>query len=149
METTLVLVKPDAVQRGFVGNILNRIENKGLSIVGMKLVKINREMADRHYAEHIGKPFFDGLVKFITSSPVVAMAVRGENAVGVVRVLMGETDPKTASPGTVRGDLGLSIGMNLIHGSESIESAERELEIYFESSEIIDYQRTMDEWIIE
>ncbi len=149
METTLVLVKPDAVQRGFVGNILNRIENKGLSIVGMKLVKINREMADRHYAEHIGKPFFDGLVKFITSSPVVAVAVRGENAVGVVRVLMGETDPKTASPGTVRGDLGLSIGMNLIHGSDSIESAERELEIYFESSEIIDYQRTMDEWIIE
>jgi len=149
LETTLVLVKPDAVQRGFVGNILNRIENKGLSIVGMKLVKINREMADRHYAEHIGKPFFDGLVKFITSSPVVAVAVRGENAVGVVRVLMGETDPKTASPGTVRGDLGLSIGMNLIHGSDSIESAERELEIYFESSEIIDYQRTMDEWIIE
>ena len=149
METTLVLVKPDAVQRGFVGNILNRIENKGLSIVGMKLVKINREMADRHYAEHIGKPFFDGLVKFITSSPVVAVAVRGENAVGVVRVLMGETAPKTASPGTVRGDLGLSIGMNLIHGSDSIESAERELEIYFESSEIIDYQRTMDEWIIE
>jgi nucleoside-diphosphate kinase len=142
-------VKPDAVQRGFVGNILNRIENKGLSIVGMKLVKINREMADRHYAEHIGKPFFDGLVKFITSSPVVAVAVRGENAVGVVRVLMGETDPKTASPGTVRGDLGLSIGMNLIHGSDSIESAEIELEIYFESSEIIDYQRTMDEWIIE
>ena len=134
METTLVLVKPDAVQRGFVGNILNRIENKGLSIVGMKLVKINREMADRHYAEHIGKPFFDGLVKFITSSPVVAVAVRGENAGGVVRVLMGETDPKTASPGTVRGDLGLSIGMNLIHGSDSIESAERELEIYFESS---------------
>ena len=149
METTLVLVKPDAVQRGFVGNILNRIENKGLSIVGMKLVKINREMADRHYAEHIGKPFFDGLVMFITSSPVVAVAVRGENAVGVVRVLMGETDPKTASPGTVRGELGLSIGMNLIHGSDSIESAERELEIYFESSEIIDYQRTMDEWIIE
>ena len=149
METTLVLVKPDAVQRGFVGNILNRIENKGLSIVGMKLVKINREMADRHYAEHIGKPFFDGLVKFITSSPVVAVAVRGENAVGVVRVLMGETDPKTASPGTVRGDLGLSIGMNLVHGSDSIESAEREMEIYFESSEIIDYQRTMDEWIIE
>ena len=149
METTLVLVKPDAVQRGFVGNILNRIENKGLSIVGMKLVKINREMADRHYAEHIGKPFFDGLVKFITSSPVVAVAVRGENAVGVVRVLMGETDPKTASPGTVRGELGLSDGMNLIHGSDSIESAERELEIYFESSEIIDYQRTMDERIIE
>ena len=148
METTLVLVKPDAVQRGFVGNILNRIENKGLSIVGMKLVKIDRDMADRHYAEHIGKPFFDDLVKFITSSPVVAVAVRGENAVKVMRVLMGETDPKAASPGTVRGDLGLSIGMNLIHGSDSIESAERELEIYFESSEIIDYQRTMDEWII-
>lgn len=149
METTLVLVKPDAVQRGFVGNILNRIETKGLSIVGMKLVKIDRDMADRHYAEHIGKPFFDDLVKFITSSPVVAVAVRGENAVGVVRVLMGGTDPKAASPGTVRGDLGLSIGMNLIHGSDSIESAERELEIYFESSEIIDYQRAMDEWIIE
>ena len=149
METTLVLVKPDAVQRGFVGNILNRIENKGLSIVGMKLVKIDRDMADCHYAEHIGKPFFDDLVRFITSSPVVAVAVRGENAVGVVRVLMGETDPKTASPGTVRGDLGISIGMNLIHGSDSIESAERELGIYFESSEIIDYQRTMDEWIIE
>ena len=149
METTLVLVKPDAVQRGFVGNILNRIENKGLSIVGMKLVKIDRDMADRHYAEHIGKSFFDDLVKFITSSPVVAVAVRGENAVKVMRVLMGETDPKAASPGTVRGDLGLSIGMNLIHGSDSIESAKRELEIYFESSEIIDYQRTMDEWIIE
>ena len=149
METTLVLMKPDAVQRGFVGNILNRIENRGLSIVGMKLVRVDRDMAGRHYAEHIGKPFFDDLVRFITSSPVVAVAVRGDKAVGVVRTLIGETDPKAASPGTVRGDLGLSIGMNLIHGSDSIVSAERELDIYFESSEIIDYQRTMDEWIIE
>ena len=149
MERTLVLIKPDAVQRGLIGEIISRLENKGLSIAGMKLMRISEELAGRHYGEHVGKPFFDSLVSFITSSPLIALAVEGENAVEVSRNLMGATNPKDAAPGTIRGDYGLTIGMNIIHGSDSLESAERELAIFFESSEIIAYDRAIDAWIIE
>ncbi len=149
MQKTLLLVKPDGVQRGLVGQIVSRIEQKGLKLVGLKLMKVSKELANQHYGEHIGKPFFNDLVDFITSSPIVAMAVEGDNAVQVMRVIMGTTNPQEASPGTIRGDFGMTIGMNLIHGSDSAESAERELSLFFNSEEILDYQREVDKWVIE
>ncbi len=149
MQKTLLLVKPDGVQRGLVGQIVSRIEQKGLKLVGLKLMKVSQELANQHYSEHIGKPFFNDLVDFITSSPIVAMAVEGDNAVQVMRVIMGTTNPQEASPGTIRGDFGMTIGMNLIHGSDSAESAERELSLFFNSEEILDYQREVDKWVIE
>ena len=141
MERTLILLKPDAVQRGLVGGLISRLEAKGLKLVGMKLIAVDRELANRHYGEHVGKPFFDGLVAFITSSPVVAIVAEGENAVEVVRRLMGATSPLDAAPGTVRGDLAMSIGMNLVHGSDSLESASREIDLFFEPSEVLSYDR--------
>ena len=148
MERTLVLLKPDAVQRGLVGQIVARLEGRGLKFVAMKLMSISYDLALRHYAEHTGKPFFDGLVKFITSGPVVAMVAEGEDVVEVVRVTMGATNPQDAAPGTVRGDLAVSIGLNLIHGSDSAQSAEREIELFFSADEIIEYRRDIDGWII-
>ncbi|MCI0791539.1 MAG: nucleoside-diphosphate kinase, partial [Chloroflexi bacterium] len=117
--------------------------------VAMKLMKVSEDLAHRHYGEHVGKPFFDGLVKFITSSPIVAMVVEGENAVEVVRNAIGATNPTQAGPGTIRGDLALTIGMNLIHGSDSLESARREIDIFFQPQEIVEYSRNVDAWIIE
>ena len=149
METTLILVKPDGVQRGLVGEVIGRLERKGLRISGLKMIQASEELANKHYGEHLGKPFFDSLVSFITSSPLIALAVEGENAVEVSRNLMGATNPKEAAPGTIRGDYGLTIGMNIIHGSDSLESAERELAIFFESSEILAYDKAIDTWIIE
>ena len=149
METTLILIKPDGVQRGLIGEIINRLERKGLKIVGMKLMQASDVTSNLHYAEHVGNPFFGSLVDFITSSPLVALAVHGDNAVDVSRKLMGSTNPQEADPGTIRGDFGMTIGMNLIHGSDSPESAKRELEIFFEESEIVTFNRTLDEWIIE
>ena len=149
MERTLVLIKPDAVQRGLIGEITSRLENKGLKISGMKLMIVSEELAGRHYGEHVGKPFFDALVNFITSSPIVALAVDGDNAVAVVRNVMGATNPQDAANGSIRGDLGLSIGMNLIHGSDSPTSSERELALFFDESELLDYDRDVDNWIIE
>ena len=149
MERTLVLIKPDAVQRGLIGEITSRLENKGLKISGMKLMKVSEELAGRHYGEHVGKPFFDALVNFITSSPIVALAVDGDNAVAVVRNVRGATNPQDAANGSIRGDLGLSIGMNLIHGSDSPTSSERELALFFDESELLDYDRDVDNWIIE
>ena len=149
MERTLVLIKPDAVQRGLIGEITSRLENKGLKISGMKLMKVSEELAGRHYGEHVGKPFFDALVNFITSSPIVALAVDGDNAVAVVRNVMGATNPQDAANGSIRGDLGLSIGMNLIHGSDSVESANRELKIFFDDNELYSYNKNIDEWILE
>ena len=149
MERTLVLIKPDAVQRGLIGEITSRLENKGLKISGMKLMKVSEELAGIHYGEHVGKPFFDALVNFITSSPIVALAVEGDNAVAVVRNVMGATNPQDAANGSIRGDLGLSIGMNLIHGSDSPTSSERELALFFDESELLDYDRDVDNWIIE
>ena len=131
MEQTLVLVKGDGVKRRLIGEIVRRLENKGLDIRAMKLMDVNRELAEEHYAEHSEKPFFEELVEFITSTPVVAMTVEGEGAIGTVRNLMGATNPANAAPGTIRGDLALSMPDNLVHGSDSPESAERELGLFF------------------
>ncbi|HAE32535.1 MAG: nucleoside-diphosphate kinase [Chloroflexi bacterium] len=149
MEKTLVLVKPDGVQRGLVGKIISRLENKGFRLAALKLMNVSRKLAEEHYGEHVDKPFFGNLVRFITSSPIVAMAIEGENAVQVVRTTMGLTNPQEASPGTIRGDFALTIGMNLIHGSDSGESAVRELDLFFGPSEILEYSRDVERWIIE
>ena len=149
METTLVLLKPDAVQRGLTGEVISRFEGRGLKIVGMKLMRMDRAFAGRHYGEHEGKPFFDGLVDFITSGPIVAMALEGLNAVEVVRRVMGETNPANSQPGTIRGDLALEIGRNIVHGSDSPETAKRELALFFSDDELLTYDRSTDIWIRE
>ena len=149
METTLVLLKPDAVQRGLVGEVISRLEKTGLKIVGAKLMQVSEDLANRHYAEHVGKPFFDGLAAFITSGPTVAMALAGDNAVAIVRKTMGATNPAESAPGSIRGDFGVDIGRNLVHGSDSPESAARELSLFFSDEEILDYIRATDSWIRE
>jgi nucleoside-diphosphate kinase len=149
LQKTLVLLKPDAVQRGLVGELVSRLERKGLKLVGLKLVRMDNALARQHYAEHVDKPFFKGLAEFITSGPLVVMAIEGEDAIGMVRTLMGETNPANAAPGTVRGDYAVSIGLNLVHGSDSPESAQRELALFFEEDEILEYDRATDPWIIE
>ena len=149
MEQTLVLVKPDGVQRGLVGEIIGRLERRGLKLAAMKLMQVDESLAHRHYGEHADRPFFGGLVSFITSGPVVAMAWEANNAVEIVRSTMGVTNPANAAPGTIRGDLGVDIGRNLIHGSDSAESAARELSLFFEPQEILSYGRSNDEWIVE
>ncbi|WP_432799289.1 nucleoside-diphosphate kinase [Poriferisphaera sp. WC338] len=145
METTFIFIKPDAVQRGLMGQILGRFERKGLQIVGTKLMSVPTDLAKKHYAEHEGKPFYDGLIKFVTSSPVLAIAIRGVNAVTVCRTLIGATNGQKADPGTIRGDFGMSGGFNMIHGSDSLESAERELALWFPEG-TLDYSRTLDTW---
>ena len=149
MEQTLVLVKPDGVQRGLVGEIVGRLERRGLKLVAMKLMQVDEALAHRHYGEHVDRPFFAGLVSFITSGPVVAMAWEANNAVEIVRGTMGVTNPANATPGTIRGDLGVDIGRNLIHGSDSPESAVRELGLFFGPEEILSYSRSNDGWITE
>ena len=149
MERTLVLVKPDGVQRGLIGEVISRLERRGLKLVGMKLMQVDDALARRHYGEHVDRPFFPGLVEFITSSPVVAMAWEAENAVEAVRNTMGQTDPTTSPPGTIRGDLALDIGRNLVHGSDSPDSAQRELSLFFSAAELLDYSRGNDPWIKE
>tara|TARA_B100001013_G_C24279525_1_gene312259 strand:- start:4 stop:438 length:435 start_codon:yes stop_codon:yes gene_type:complete len=144
-----VLVKPDGVQRGLIGTVIGRIESKGLKIAGLKLIHVSEELAKEHYGEHVARPFFGDLVSFITSSPVVALAIEGDNAVSVVRTMMGVTNPQEASPGTIRGDFGMTIGMNLVHGSDSVESADRELNLFFKPDDILDYEREIDAWITE
>jgi nucleoside-diphosphate kinase len=138
VEKTLVLVKPDGVRRGLSGEIIARFENRGLQIVALKLMQISRTMAEKHYAEHVGKPFFDSLVEFITSGPVVAMVVKGDHAIRAVRAMMGATNPLEAAPGTIRGDFALVMSENVIHGSDGSESAEREIKAFFASTEIFD-----------
>ena len=149
MERTLVLLKPDAVQRNMVGRIIGRLEDRGLKIVGLKMLHMDDDIANRHYEAHLDKPFFKGLKAFMTSSPLIAIAIEGTNAVEAVRFTMGMTDPQKASPGTIRGDFGVDIGRNLVHGSDSIPAAERELSIFFNEGEIVDYKRDADRWIIE
>lgn len=139
-EQTFLMVKPDGVQRGLIGNVISRIENKGLKIVGMKLMHISRELASEHYGEHKGRPFYDGLIDFITSAPVTAMVLEGDDAVDIVRTMIGVTDPRKAAPGTVRGDLALFMGKNIVHGSDSLESAEREINLFFSKDELNSYQ---------
>lgn len=145
-EQTFVMVKPDGVQRGLVGEIVARFERKGLKLVAAKLVQVSKELAEAHYAEHRERPFFGELVTFITSSPVFAMILEGENAIAVVRAMMGKTNPAEAAPGTIRGDLGLTIGMNVVHGSDSPESAKREIELWFPEGALT-YERTVDAWL--
>ncbi len=149
METTLLFLKPDAVQRGLVGPIVSRFEAKGLTFVGMKLVSVPRDLAEQHYAEHQGKPFYDGLIQFVTSSPVLVLAVRGVNAIAVCRKLIGATNGQKAEPGTIRGDFGLSGGYNLIHGSDSPESAERELKLWFGDGELCEVDKTLNQWVYD
>ena len=149
MERTLVLVKPDGVQRGLLGEIISRFERTGLKLVALKMLQMDREMAGKHYAIHQGKPFFEGLVSFITSRPLVAAVFEGKNAVEVVRKTMGATDPVKAAPGTIRGDLALDIGRNVVHGSDSIENAQKEIELFFSPEEIISYERQVEPWIRE
>lgn len=149
MERTLVLVKPDGVQRGLIGEIIGRLERRGLKLVGMKLIQVDDALARQHYGEHVDRPFFAGLVDFITSSPVVAMAWEADNAVEAVRNTMGQTDPTASPPGTIRGDLAMDIGRNLVHGSDSPESARRELSLFFSAGELLDYPRSSDQWTKE
>jgi nucleoside-diphosphate kinase len=137
LERTYAMVKPDGVKRGLVGEVVRRIEAKGLRIVGMKLMHISRETAERHYGEHKGKPFFEGLVGFITSGPVVAMVLEGEGAIAAWRTMMGATNPKDAAPGTIRGDLATTIDENVAHGSDAPATAEREIGIFFQADELL------------
>jgi nucleoside-diphosphate kinase len=147
MERSLVLIKPDAVQRGLAGEIISRLERKGLKIVAIKMLHMDVDLANRHYAIHKGKAFFEGLVDFITSSPLVATVLQGDNAVQLIRQMMGETDPAKASSGTIRGDFGIDMGHNLIHGSDSLENASREINLFFSAAEVFDYDRDLDTWI--
>ncbi len=147
MERTLVILKPDAVQRGLIGPILTRIEQRGFRIAAMKMMRISRELAEQHYAEHKGKSFYEGLIAFITSAPVVVMVVEGPQAVRIIRQMMGKTNAADAAPGTIRGDFALSTRKNLIHGSDSPESAAREIALYFTEEEILTYERPADRWI--
>ena len=149
MERTFVMVKPDGVQRGLIGEVIRRLEQKGLKIVGLKMIWIQEELAMEHYSEHAEKPFFRSLVDYITSGPVVAMVVEGKDAVKVVRNIVGATNPAEASPGTIRGDFGLDIGRNVVHASDSLESAEREISLFFDAEEILEYPRMDEEWIYE
>ncbi|MBS4032615.1 MAG: nucleoside-diphosphate kinase [Clostridiales bacterium] len=147
MEKTYIMVKPDGVQRNLVGEIVGRFEKKGLRLVGMKLMQISRELASRHYGEHEGKPFFGELIGFITSGPVVAMVWEGLNAISVARTMMGKTNPVEAAPGTIRGDFALFMGNNVVHGSDSPESAEREINLFFSPDELVDYTKASDFWL--
>lgn len=149
MERTFVAVKPDGVQRGKIGSIISRFEEKGFKLLAMKFMYVTRELAKEHYAEHKNKPFFNDLVKFITSGPVVAMVWEGKDIVNSVRKLMGKTNPQEAEPGTIRGDMAIDIGRNIIHGSDSTESAKREISIFFKDNEIINWDQDVYEWIYE
>ena len=149
MERTLVLIKPDGIQRGVAMEVLSRLERRGLKIVGLKMIHMDEALAKRHYDAHEGKPFFEGLIRYITSCPIIAAVFEGKEAIEAVRRTMGETDPVRAAPGTIRGDYGLDMGRNLIHGSDSKESAEREIALFFAQNEIASYSRNHDIWITE
>ncbi|MBO4246437.1 nucleoside-diphosphate kinase [Halomicrobium sp. IBSBa] len=151
LERTFVMVKPDGVQRGLIGDIVSRFEDRGLKLVGAKFMQIDRDLAEEHYGEHEGKPFFEGLVEFITSGPVFAMVWEGQDAVRQVRSMMGETDPAESAPGTIRGDLGLDLGRNVIHGSDHEDegSNEREIELFFDEDELVEWERIDETWLYE
>ncbi len=150
MEQTFIALKPDAVQRGYIGEIIQRFERKGFKLAGLKLMHLSREKAETHYGEHKDKPFFGGLVEFITSGPIVAMAWEGNNVVAEARKMMGATNPKDSAPGTIRGDFAVDLGRNIIHGSDSVESAQRELSIFFEPGELVcNWDRSTEKWVYE
>lgn len=146
MERTLVIIKPDAVQRGLIGETISRLERRGLKIVGMKLMQIDEELARRHYSVHRGKPFFEGLIDYITSAPVVVMVVEGPKAIEAVRLTMGATDPVNAAPGTIRGDYALDILRNLVHGSDGPDTARTEVALFFGENELVSWPRDTDRW---
>ncbi len=148
-ERTFLMVKPDGVQRGLVGNVVSRLETKGFKLVAMKMMQISPEMAARHYGEHKGKPFYDGLIEFITSAPVVAMIWEGDDVVDMARSMMGATDPRKAAPGTMRGDLAVFMGKNIVHGSDSLESAEREMALFFSKEELCTYNLPIEDCLYD
>lgn len=147
MERSLVLIKPDAIQRGLAGVIIYRLERRGLKLVAMKMLQMDKTLAQRHYAIHQGKAFFNDLVEFIISSPIIAAVFEGEKAIEAIRQTMGATDPAKASPGSIRGDFGLDIQQNLVHGSDSAETAKQEISLFFSPEEILDYPKEIDRWI--
>lgn len=149
MEQTLVLVKPDGVQRGLIGEIIVRLERRGLKLLGLKLMQMSRELAAAHYAAHEGKPFYNGLVDYITSGPIVAMVWEGKDAIAIVRKTMGATKAGEAEPGTIRGDFAVEIGRNLVHGSDGGDSAAREVALFFSAGELVSWERATDRWIRE
>lgn len=149
MERTYLMVKPDGVQRSLIGEIISRFEKRGFKIVGLKVMQISRELAEKHYGEHKDKPFFGPLVEYITSGPVAAMVIEGKDAVRAAREMMGATNPLQAASGTIRGSFGIDIGRNVIHGSDSSASAEREIALFFRKDELIEYSRSVDRWIYE
>ena len=149
MERTLIIIKPDAVQRGLIGPIITRFEARGLRIVGIKFMQITHELAERHYAVHKGKPFYEGLLGYITSGPVAVMALEGPQAIVAARATMGATRPLEASPGTIRADFGLKVDRNLVHGSDGPETAGFELDLFFDESELVSWTRDTDRWILE
>ncbi len=149
MERTFIAIKPDGVQRGLVGEVIKRFEAKGFTLVGMKLLKVSKELAEQHYDVHKEKPFFAGLVSFISSSPVVAMVWEGDGVVATARKIIGATNPLNAELGTIRGDFGVSIGRNLIHGSDAIETAQREINLWFKPEELVDWKPTVTPWLYE
>ena len=149
MEKTLILVKPDGVQRGLTGQIISRFENRGLKLVGLKLIQMSPELAAQHYAVHEGKGFYDSLIEYIVSGPVVAMVWQGENAIAAARATMGSTRPVESTPGTIRGDFGMEVGRNLVHGSDEPENAVKEVALFFDRAELVDWQRDSDKWIKE
>ncbi|MDX9871828.1 MAG: nucleoside-diphosphate kinase [Clostridia bacterium] len=147
MERTFVMVKPDGVQRGLTGQVIARVSDKGYQLIGLKMLQITPQLAGRHYAEHEKRPFFQRLVEFITSGPVVAMVWQGPQAVSGIRSVIGKTDPQEALPGSIRGDWGVDIGHNVVHGSDSPESAEREIALFFQPEELVEYERTIEKWV--
>lgn len=147
MEKTFIMIKPDGVQRNLIGEIVSRFEKKGFTLVGAKLMSVSRDLAEKHYAEHKERPFFGELVDFITSGPVFAMVWQGNNVIATARNMMGKTNPADAVPGTIRGDFAVSVGMNIIHGSDSPESAEREIGLWFSKEEILSFDKTIQRWI--
>lgn len=149
MERTFLMVKPDGVQRNLIGEVIKRLENKGFTLAGLKLMSVSRELAEQHYDVHKERPFFAGLVDFIISSPVVAMVWEGEGVVASARKIIGVTDPLAAEPGTIRGDFGVSIGRNLIHGSDAIETAQREIALWFKEDELVSWENVAKPWLVE
>jgi nucleoside-diphosphate kinase len=149
MERTLIILKPDAVQRGICGEILTRFERKGIQVVGIKAMRISQQLAETHYGPHKGKPFYEGLVKFMTSSPVIVLALQGKDVITISRKMMGATFGSKAEPGTIRGDFGVSNSFNLIHGSDSPEAAQRELGLFFKPDELVDWTPTIQSWVYD
>ncbi|MEZ4512689.1 MAG: nucleoside-diphosphate kinase [Chloroflexota bacterium] len=149
MERTLILVKPDGVQRGLIGEIVGRFERRGLKLIGMKFMQVSQELAEKHYAVHQGRPFYNGLIEYITSAPVVAMVWEGKDAIAAARATIGATNPVAANPGTIRGDLGMEVGRNLVHGSDSPENGEREASLFFAAAELVSWDRVSESWIRE